>query len=73
MSAAFFKIWDEALNQRPHILLEIGFTRPTGWMIHVWDAEFVGIKAAKKIITVQSEKRVDAMKQAKKLLEELIA
>ena len=69
--STFWKAWDKALDQNPYLVLEIGFTRPTGWMVHVWNAHSVGIKAAPKIIETQSESRGIALRQAGKLLGDL--
>ena len=49
------EIFEYAKDQIPHLVLEIGYTRPTGYMIHMWDSTGTGIKSAKKIFTCQDE------------------
>lgn len=48
--------FDDALNQNPFLWIEIGYTRPTDWMVHVWDRTR---KTAgdSTIITTQSDNR----------------
>lgn len=60
--------FDEALNVRPHLLFEIGYTRPTDWMVHIWDATDTGIKYAQKIISTQNVSRDEACREAAALL-----
>ncbi len=36
-STDLLNIFDEALNVRPHLSIEIGYTRVTDWMVHIWD------------------------------------
>lgn len=47
-------VFDEALNQNPFLWFELGYTRPTDWMVHVWDRR--GGKN-EKIITEQNPDR----------------
>jgi hypothetical protein len=63
-SEALLDAFDNALNMRPHLLLEIGYTRPTDWMVHIWDATGVGISEAPKIITTQDTSRAGACRDA---------
>jgi hypothetical protein len=70
-SAALFEAFEVALNLKPHLLLEVGYNRVTGWMVHVYDAADVGIENAKKVFCVQQESRIAAMKEAVGLLREI--
>lgn len=63
--------FDDALNVRPHLVFEIGYTRVTDWMVHVWDSTGVGIWAAPKIIYTQSPDRDEALSLAAAKLREL--
>lgn len=45
----------DALDLIPHLVFEIGYTRVTGWMVHVWDSTGTGIKDAKKVFTCQND------------------
>ena len=67
----FFQIVDEALNRRPHLLFEIGYNRITDWMVHVYDATGVGIKAAPLVITIQCREWTEAMTEAVAKINEL--
>jgi len=58
------KIFDDALNVRPHLMFVIGYTRVTDWMVTIWDATGVGIKGAPKIICTQSPDREEACREA---------
>lgn len=63
-SEALLDAFDDALNVRPHLLIEIGYTRPTDWMVHIWDATGVGIADAPKIISTQDTIRDGACREA---------
>lgn len=63
--------FDDALNVRPHLVFEVGYTRVTDWMVHVWDSTGVGIGAAPKIVTAQAPDRDEAMTIAAAKLREL--
>jgi hypothetical protein len=63
--------FDDALNVRPHLVIEIGYTRVTDWMVHVWDSTGVGIGAAPKIVTTQAHDRDEAMTRAALALRDL--
>lgn len=63
-----FEEFERALLVRPHLLLEIGFNRVTDWMVHIYDATGVGIKAAVMIIETHHCDREDAMRLAAKQL-----
>ncbi len=45
----------DTLDLIPHLVFEVGYTRPTGWMVHVWDSTGVSISEATKILTCQDE------------------
>ena len=67
----FFAEWENALNHKPHLHMEVGYTRPTDYMVHIWDGTSVGIKNAPKIITSQGtleESLRDATIQLKQFL-----
>jgi hypothetical protein len=49
------KTFEDAKDRIPHLVFEIGYTRITGYMIHMWDSTGTGIKAAPKIFTCQDE------------------
>lgn len=49
----FFELWDQALNVRPHMVLEVGYTRVTDYCVIIHDSTGVGIREAKKIISEQ--------------------
>ena len=42
---------EEALEVHPHLAMELGYTRPTDWMVHVWDSRGVGLQDAPKVVT----------------------
>jgi len=64
---SLFSVFEECLNVRPHLLMEVGYNRITDWMIHVYDATGVGIANAEKIIATQGDREV-VMDKAAKLL-----
>lgn len=71
---ALLDAFDDALNVRPHLLIEIGYTRPTDWMVHIWDATGVGIAAAPKIIiSAQDVSRAGVCREAAEQLRAKIA
>ena len=49
----FFRQWGDSLSKHPFLILEIGYTRPTDYVLHVWNSEGVGIKDAPKVIMIQ--------------------
>lgn len=61
--------FEQALDVRPHLAFEIGYTRPTDWMVHIWDSTGVGIGNAQKIICTQDTDKdkacADAVAQLK--------
>lgn len=67
-----FSVFDECLNYRPHLLLEVGYNRVVDWMVHIHDATGVGIKNAELIISTQSPDRDEAMAEAIQELRELL-
>ena len=66
------ELFERALLKRPHLLIEIGYTRPTGWMVHIWDATGCGIKLAKKLICTQHDELAEACRQARARLQEIV-
>ena len=56
--------FEDALNVRPHLALEIGYTRITDWCVHVWDATNTGLAHAKPLIVTQSPLREEAVAEA---------
>ncbi len=50
MEKKLFELFNELLNEKPFLQLEIGYTRTTDWMVHIWDN--AGGKKT-KIITTQ--------------------
>jgi hypothetical protein len=68
--AELLAVFDECLNVRPHLLIEIGYNRVMDWMVTVWDASGVGIAKAPKIISTQERNRDDAVREAAKQLRE---
>lgn len=67
---ALLDAFDKAMDMRPHLLIEIGYSRPTDWMVHIWDATGVGIKEAPKIICTQDTSREEACRMAAEQLRE---
>ena len=63
-SDTLFSVFDDCLNRRSHLLLEVGYNRVTDWMVHIFDSTGVGIKNAELIISVQSHDRKEAMTAA---------
>jgi hypothetical protein len=65
------EVYEAARDIHPHLLIEFGHNRITDWMVNVWDATGVGIKAAPKIICVQEtdpgEAALAAIAELKKL------
>ncbi len=61
----FFRLYDEALSINPYLYIEIAYTRPTDWMIHVWRKNG-GYE--KSIFSVQELTRKKACKKAAKKL-----
>jgi hypothetical protein len=55
--------FDDALNQNPFLWIEIGYTRPTDWMVHVWDRTRKTDDDS-TIITTQSTDREAACQEA---------
>ncbi len=68
---AFWLTWEDAISRHPFLLVEIGYTRATDWMVHIWNSEGTGIKNAPKIITTQRTSRADAMTEAANQLRDL--
>lgn len=66
--SVLIKVFKAALDVRPFLLFEIGYTRPTDWMVHVWDSANVGIARAECLFTVQSHDRDTAFFEAAQLL-----
>ena len=56
--------FEKALDRIPHLIFEIGYTRPTGWVVHLWNSSNVGIKNAVKIFSCQDESREDCFIEA---------
>lgn len=63
--------FDAAKDAHPHLLIEIGYTRITDWMVHVWDAHGTSIANAPKIISAQSPDRGEACREATEKLRAL--
>ena len=63
--ATLLYTFDQALNSTPHLWFELGYTRPTDWMIHIWDKTG---DTERKIITTQDTDRGSACQQATKQL-----
>lgn len=61
----FMDAFDDALNWNPFLWLEIGYTRPTDWMVHVWDKSGGG---ELKVLEVQELSMEKACKKARKIL-----
>jgi hypothetical protein len=65
------EVYEAARDIHPHLLIEFGHNRITDWVVNVWDATGVGIKAAPKIICVQEtdpgEAALAAIAELKKL------
>lgn len=55
MLQPLIEAFENAKDKIPHLVFEIGYTRTTGYMIHMWDSSGVGIKKAPKIFTCQDE------------------
>ena len=53
----FFDLFEKALNVRPHLLLEIGYTRVTDYCVIIHDSTGVGISNAKRILHFQGPDR----------------
>ena len=43
------------MNLAPFLLIEIGYNRVTGWMVHLWDSSGGSMKNALEIFSVQCE------------------
>lgn len=59
-----YAVFDEALNRQPFLVLEIGYTRITDWMVTVWNAQGVSLEYAPKVVQVQCYDRAEALAQA---------
>jgi hypothetical protein len=53
----FMEAFDEALNENPFLWFELGYTRPTDWMVHVWDRSG---GQEEKVLTTQAHNRDEA-------------
>jgi hypothetical protein len=69
-SSVLLAAFDDALNENPFLWFELGYTRPTDWMVHVWDRR--GGKN-EKIICEQDPDRDTACLAAAGKLRALIA
>lgn len=67
----FWQTWESAIDLKPYLSIEIGYTRPTDWMVHIWNSEGVGLAKAPKIIMTQNTSRAEAMMEAAKQLRAL--
>lgn len=67
----FWQTWASAIDLKPYLSIEIGYTRPTDWMVHIWNSEGVGLAKAPKIIMTQNTSRAEAMMEAAKQLRAL--
>lgn len=63
------QIFEKLLNEQPYLAFEIGYTRTTDWMVHVWDYKGRSISESEKIIETQSYDREEACKLAREQLE----
>jgi hypothetical protein len=52
--SALLAAFDDALNENPFLWFEIGYTRPTDWMVHIWDKRG---GTEKKIVCTQDTDR----------------
>lgn len=59
--------FEDVLNSVPHLVFEIGYTRPTGWMVHLWNSSGVGIGDAKKIFSIHDGDDGDFSKSIKEI------
>ena len=62
---ALLDAFDAATDVIPHLMFEIGYTRATDWMVHIWD-KTGGVE--KKLVTTQSYDREEACLEAIKEL-----
>lgn len=62
--ADLFSVFEECLNCRPHLVLEIGYNRVADWCVHIYDATGVGIKNSELIISISGLGRNKAMAEA---------
>jgi len=70
-SATLLAAFDDALYQCPSLWMEIGYTRPTDWMVHVWDR--TRKTDGGRIFTTQSTSRGEACAEATQKLREYLA
>lgn len=55
------ELFDDAINKYPFLLFELGYTRVTDWMVHIWN-KAGGVEV--KILTTQAIEREDACEEA---------
>lgn len=60
----FFELWDRALNVRPHLRLEVGYTRITDYCVIIHDNTGRPIGDAKHLFTTQNSDYKVAMAEA---------
>lgn len=65
-----FATFDDCLDRRPHLLLEVGYNRIADWGVQVYDATGVGLREATQVVSTQGT-RAEAMNQATTKLKEL--
>ena len=64
------ELFDRLEELKPHAWLELAYTRPTDWMVHIWD-KTGGV--GEKLVEVQETTRKSACKKACKKLNKLLS
>jgi hypothetical protein len=62
--AEFFRLYDDAQNHHPHLILEIGYNRVADWGVHIWNSAGTTIRQAPKVVSVQAYSREEALQLA---------
>lgn len=52
-----FHEFEAALEERPYLLIEVGYNRVVDWMVTIWDASGCSIKDAPKVVSIQEGDR----------------